>query len=390
MVWFLTTPFLFGDKMTYMNISKYVNVVANKTFDKLPFSEVDALVFSELSYINFDLLVPPDSFMEMGNLIIDDKKATYAGGFTTFQNNNLLQNMMKSKRYSKIKVGRCVSIRDDTKLSQFYAMTFILPNTDMFIVFRGTDTSVVGWKEDLELAYKDKLASHDLAKEYVDSIAHDYPDNKFYVGGHSKGGNLAFYACLYMDEDLLDRLIKGYSFDGPGFRQDIKKLNSFKILGKRLEKYITTNDLIGIIYNNYDNIKVVYSNNSLFLGGHDPFSWKVDNDTLLFDYTKKRSKFSMKNEDALMAWLRSLTDDQKSLAVEVIGSLFGEAETVGDLLKKGIKTITDGKRGLDQYSKEEKRETINIFMRLMKFYAAAFAPRIAQKKEKIPEIDLQK
>ena len=231
-----------------MNINTYIKTFGNKSFKEFPFNEVDGLIFAEMAYINFQLYISSTQLIKLKDLEIKDRKAFYTGSVDYRQNETMINLMRASHRYKDIKVGYCEYCNDDVNYQQFFAFTIVLPNRDLYLSFRGTDTSLLGWKEDFKIAYQDMFPSQLMALSYTNKILEKHPNN-FYLGGHSKGGNLAIYAALYMDEVYRPRMIKATSYDGPGFRQDITKLDSFNELHDRFEKFITFNDVIGVVYN---------------------------------------------------------------------------------------------------------------------------------------------
>ena len=184
-----------------------------------------------------------------------------------------------------------------------------------------------------------------------------------------------------MNPEIRSRLIKAISYDGPGFRQEINKLDSFKAVEDRLVKYLTTNDVIGVVYNKHASTKIVYSR-GILLGGHDPFTWKIHKDGNFY-LTKDRSSQSKKSEEAMMNWLTNMKDDQKQLAVSVLFDYFGESKTIYDLLLNGARILFNGKKSLANYTEAQINEAKNIFRQLGKYYLAAFAPKRAPKEKKI-------
>lgn len=104
---------------------------------------------------------------------------------------------------------------------QFSAITVILPDNTIYVSYRGTDNTLIGWKEDFNMSFKSHIASQISAKEYLENIAKKYPNKKIRIGGHSKGGNLAVYASIFADSEVKKRIINVYNNDGPGFNEDI-------------------------------------------------------------------------------------------------------------------------------------------------------------------------
>ena len=358
-----------------MNIVQYVKQYGNKKFSEFPFNEVDALIFSELSYMNFDMYIKDMHFISLKKLKILDKKNFYFGSVDAYDNRRLLEAMQKSKRYGDVKAGFCRSYIDTHKQNymQFFAMTLIMPDRTAFISYRGTDISILGWKEDLYLAYQASMPGQERAVNYLKEATTLFTGG-FYVGGHSKGGNLAIYSALHMGKKLEKRLIKGYSFDGPGFKKDISHMESYQRINHKLEKFLTTHDMIGVIYNKAQNPKIVYSN-GILLGGHDPFFWSVGRYTGTFNYAKDRSIDSKNSEEALMNWLENESEESKKLAVHILFSIFGESRTIYDVLLNASRLIANRKHLFDDYTQEEKEQAKEIYRRLGRYYLTSYSPK---------------
>ena len=366
-----------------MNIVQYVEKFGDKTFMQLHFNEVDALIFAELAYINFDLYIKEMDFVPIKKLVIKDTKKFYFGSVDARYNRQLLEAMIKSKRYGDVKIGFCRSYVDHDKTLQFFAMTLILPTREAFIAYRGTDITLLGWKEDLFLAYQESMPCQEKALEYLKEATTLFTGG-FYIAGHSKGGNLAIYAALHMGVKLERRLIKAISFDGPGFAKDITKEKSFERIQNKLEKYLTTRDMIGVIYNNAPNPKIVYSLGVL-LGGHDPFFWAVSRTTASFYYAKERSLTSRATEEALMNWLQNENPESKKLAVHILFAIFGNSVTIYDWLLNASRLVANRKHIFDGYTELEVEEAKEIYRRLGRYYLLAYSPRKFLNKRKKSE-----
>ena len=355
-----------------MNIIGYVKKYGNQTFKELPFNDIDALIFSELSYLNFHLIGLKDSFRKINELNIKNKKKFYASSVDAFNNRRLFEAMIKSPRYQDMMVGKAQGKTNRRTNEQFYAITLIFPNGVRFISYRGTDISVAGWKEDLLIAFQDEIPSQKSAIKYLRMILKEY-DGKYYLGGHSKGGNLAMYSALKIGKRREKKIIKVFSFDGPGFKKNIYALESYKRIEHKLEKYLTTHDVIGVIYNKNPNPKIVYSNGVLLVG-HDLFYWTIKNNKPEFVFDKERSKISRDGEYALMSWLNSEDDESKSLAVKVVCDILGDTKTIYDILLNAGRILIKGIKTVGDYTEETKEKAKEIFKRLGKYYLHAYSP----------------
>ena len=359
-----------------MNILGYAKRFSNKTFSELPFNYVDGLILSQLSYVNFNLIIPESGFVKLKTLdkLEDiDTKDLFYGSVDAKNNERILNVMIKSKRYKNIQVGYSRSCFDSDINKQFAAVTFLMPHNIGFISFRGTDITMVGWKEDFYLAYRDSFPGQEDAVDYIKMVTKLF-QGRFYVGGHSKGGNLAIYSCLNMYKKLYPRLINVFSYDGPGFKNSIKEHPNYELLKEKVVKFLTSNDMIGVVYNNIENAKIVYSN-GILLGGHDPFRWMVDPIKVDFVYSKNRSYMSKKYEEALMSWLTEVNDDDKEVVVHVIFEMLGDSKNVYDLLLKGGRLIINGRKTWDQYTPQQRIKARETFKKLGRYFLSSYSPK---------------
>lgn len=127
-----------------------------------------------------------------------------------------------SPRFRAVEVGLYLSEFDPAREMQFAAMTFFYRDAFAFVGFRGTDESIVGWKEDFNMAYAMPVPAQDQASRYLAAAAPYLPE-RIIVGGHSKGGNLAEYAALHAPADVQNRIVRVYNLDGPGFKEDVRE-----------------------------------------------------------------------------------------------------------------------------------------------------------------------
>ncbi|MGN1262230.1 MAG: Mbeg1-like protein [Candidatus Enteromonas sp.] len=369
-----------------MNINTYLRRFGQCTLREMAFNEIDALILSELSYVNFQLVAPSIDEpkvkpLRLKKLVVEDPLAFYRGSVDAISNMTMVKLMMKSRRFKDIKIGFCQNIFEERTVNQFFAMTIFLPTGEAFVAFRGTDTSILGWKEDFYFAFEEAILAQVEALEYVNRMAPYLPE-RFYLGGHSKGGNLSMYAALHMSEELQDRLIRAYSFDGPGFRKSVTGLPRFEAVLPKLSKYITKNDIIGMLFNVMPATKIVVSTGLMF-GGHDPFYWQLEKGRPAFRTVEDTSKSSKRNAKVMMEWLASMSDEDKMLLIQFLFRVFEQRENVYELIVFGIADLVQIPKILRSYSTEERKKIKAMLLALKDFYLDSFrrGKRIMQAKE---------
>lgn len=356
-----------------MNINHYLKKYKDVPLEDLEFNELDSLILSELAYMNLDLYVPrlcDNMFATLSDINITDSKA-FSYGSVDYKNNLRMFELMKSgERFKDLQIGLYKTglvTKNEEKAKQFFAVTFILPNKTMYIAYRGTDITINGWKEDFHMSFMDVIPSQEDALKYAKNVLNKVK-LPYYLGGHSKGGNLAFYVALNLNSKRLEnRLIKAYSFDGPGHKKGFKSFESYKNVKGKLVKYMTNRDIVGMVYNDFRKGATIVSATGILLGGHDPFTWKVNVNKQKF-VRGKRTKLYTNSEVAFNKWLDSISDEDKILACDIIFDLLKDTDTVYDLPKTLGNTIFHGKEIIDSYSDEDKERIKAIIKRLIKEY----------------------
>jgi hypothetical protein len=313
-----------------------------RRFDKKAFCAVDSLVFSQLSYVRFEQIVPPPSRGAKPVRIGDLPRAEHFGAmfrWLSVENNRaLLVALAASPRFRDVLAGGYVSRTDPDIGRQFSAITFILGDGTAYVAFRGTDETFVGWKEDLNMAVFCPVPAQQEAAAYLNETASLLPRSlRLRVGGHSKGGNLAVYAAMTCEPAVQERIAGVYNHDGPGFRKEVTCSPEFRRIEGRIQKTLPKASLIGLLLHDQERYAIVESSVSGLMQ-HDPFSWAVgDGD---FVYTDKLTNGSKIMSRALDQWLGTLTDEKRKVFVD---TLFGVLEASGaasftELSEKGRKS----------------------------------------------------
>ena len=165
--------------------------------------------------------------------------------------------MSNSKRFGTMKATKFVNKIEVENEKQFSAITIIMPDNTLYVSFRGTDNTIVGWKEDFNMSFKSHIASQISAKEYLNMIAELYPNKKIRVGGHSKGGNIAVYSAIFAAPQIIDRIINVYNNDGPGFCEDILETQEYQKMINKVHTYIQQSSIIGRLMNHKEKYTII-------------------------------------------------------------------------------------------------------------------------------------
>lgn len=264
-------------------ILDYVNWRGDLTFEQSPFNEIDALVLCQMSYINFSGFVNNSfdykvTYRELYQRYQDDsnfQKQADLGLIINSKTLDLFKLVGQSDRFGSIKPCGYVQDYSQAKQEQFSAITNVLSDGTVFVAYRGTDDSIVGLKEDFNLALMDEIpAQRDSLAYLKNAIAALRSSFKFRVGGHSKGGNCAIYACAYLDPEEKTALYKIYNNDGPGFTQERLNSENFKSIRSLIESYYPKFSIVGMLFESDSEYQVI-DNDAVLIFQHDLFSWHI-------------------------------------------------------------------------------------------------------------------
>lgn len=345
-------------KGDFQNILDYLDWRGDLTFDQNAFNDVDALIFCQLSYLHFDSLVSSD-FDNFSTLFEVSEKFKDSSGFETRKNLGVMINPLttellfkcaSSRRFCGVKLCGFVDDYDKAREKQFSAVTFLFDEKKeakygfsgrtkkAFVAFRGTDDTLVGWKEDFNLAFMESVPAQEDAASYLFNAMNSKSLKKyrFYAGGHSKGGNLAIYSAANLDEKSKERILNIYNFDGPGFSEKDLESGKFLSIKPKIVSVFPQMSMIGMLFHHYDDFKVVFSSEKLVMQ-HDPFSWLVlGADFVLKDSLENGSEIFFRSFNI---WFENLEKKQRENFVETVFSLLDstKARTNTELSRKLVR-----------------------------------------------------
>ena len=337
-----------------MNINDYIDEYGDKTFTERPFNEVDSLVFAELASLNFEKLM---GFTAPEKTLVDlsvHKKVLIEHTYFSKGNLLLIKNAATSTRFQKVKVGWAQSYYSEEEVVQFAAVTFQLDDGTAIVTFRGTDESIVGWKEDFNMAFLPEIPAQGLAVEYLKKVAAE-ETGKLIVCGHSKGGNLAVYSSVFSEEAIRNRIIAIYNHDGPGFHEKIFTKPEYVALKERMFKFVPHDSLVGVLLEHENDYKVVPSK-SASIGQHNPFMWKVKNKYNFKE--KRRTTLGSKRVDRSMCnFVNGLDLEQRKTFVNGLFAVIegSGAKYVYELRKKPLRRMLKMAKAYFALSGEEKK-----------------------------------
>lgn len=320
------------------------------------FNEVDGLVFSAFSYLRFGDLVGDDfqsfvTIQELSRQFFCGSQEEQNSRIRTEKDKMLLQLMGNSKRYGSLPVISHRSILDQEIEVQFAAYTIGLERGLYAVIFRGTDHTLVGWKEDMNLGFMDELPGQKYAMEYLKEATRALR-GRFIVCGHSKGGNLSLYSGASLDGRTQRRLVDVYNYDGPGFVQKFLETPGYQAIIPKIHTFVPQSSVVGMLLEHEEPYQVVKSSN-MGISQHEPYSWEMEGPAFLtVDSVDSGSRFV---DTSLRSWLAGLSkEDREEFVTAVYGIIMdAKPEKITDLTKpQTIMSILKKLNQADMQTKE--------------------------------------
>ena len=315
------------------DVFDYIRWRGDLTFSQDPPNAVDALIFSGLAYVQYggEVEAHPERPVSL--------KAAAEDFFCLEDHENRSrvqkdQDLLAAAAVS-VRFGNCriCMYRDQLipeQETQFAAMTFLLDDGSMFIAFRGTDNSLVGWKEDFNMTFQQTIPAQRLALNYVREAALEHL-RPIHIGGHSKGGNLAVFAAARSSPMLRERIVQVFNHDGPGFTKYLMGDPGYLAMVPKIRTYIPQSSVIGMLLEHEEPYTVIRSK-SVGLLQHDLYTWNVmGREFLPMEEITEGSQFA---DATIKAWFASMTSQERNQLVDVMFGLLssGGADSVQELL----------------------------------------------------------
>ena len=332
------------------NVCDYVKWRGDLNLEQSEFNEIDNLILSRFSYFPFDNIIKENEIVTIKEL---------------------------SERFKKQDVSKLPILwKDDVDLfplmgeskKQFSAITVLMPDNTIFVSYRGTDNTIVGWKEDLNMSFKSHIASQISAKKYLEMIAVEYPDKKIRIGGHSKGGNIAVYAATFVSNEIKDRIMNVYNNDGPGFCDDVIETPEYQEMIKKVHTYIPQSSVIGRLMNHREKYTVVESVQKGIMQ-HDLYSWEVlGKEFVTLEEVTNGSEFVDKT---IKEWLENVEPAKREQVIDVVFDILNmtDAQTMKELKNNwfsSAKTMMASYKNIDKDTKDMIWQTLNELFKVAK------------------------
>ena len=338
-------------------LTDYIAWLGDVSFDAKPLNEVDALIMCVISYFDLGPAMDPSG----GTFYLKDCVKVENSGKLGLKitggdlgNSDIFKAAAESARFGDLVITRFADQLDPEKDLQFSAVVLSWKDKFSFIAYRGTDDTLVGWKEDFMIAYTQTQAQK-LALEYATAAINGKPtartgrmsaslmgkksrrsDKRWYIGGHSKGANLAMYAaCMLSDKDL-SKLERVFVLDGPGFAPEVLDGELLKRIDSKATRIIPEYSVIGrLVEPQLTDTRIVQSAFDGFMQ-HSLASWGVYHGGLaLSEMTEPKDRWI---NETLKTWIEGMPVETRQTFVNELfaGLMAGGAQTVPELMSGGL------------------------------------------------------
>lgn len=339
------------------NIMDYISWRGDLSFEQAQFNEVDNLILACFSYVNLDgisavtkqkgigLKKLTKEFMKLHTMkeLEADKSFIRLAPF-------MMMEMAKSVRFGKCVVRNYVNDIVTEAEQQFAAMEIVLEDGTSYVSFRGTDDTIIGWKEDFNLS-TGVVPAQKRAIEYLQKIS-EHTDGMLRVGGHSKGGNLAIYGSV-MCKSAHEKILEIYSNDGPGFSREFQELPEMKEMMPKIIRIIPEYSIIGTLLE-HEKEPVIVASSSKGLLQHDAFSWEVQGPALV--RRDSLNKTALRFIEILHKWIDGMDTEQKRLLIEDLFATLQASgyENLSEVQSGGLKSLAAMVKRVEKFAPESR------------------------------------
>lgn len=372
------------------NMLDYLQWRGDLGLDVKPMNDIDALLFARLAYMPWDNIVPErfDASAPLGEAALAVLAADRAGSVVPAlekEDVQLLTLTTESARLRDLGLTGFVNVFDPLRQEQFAAVTALLPDGGALIAFRGTDGTLVGWKEDFNMAFSATVPAQEEAVRYVREAAQS-ARGALVLCGHSKGGNLAVYAGAFCPEEIQARIVAVRNFDGPGFGRETIESPGFARILPRARTYLPESSVVGMLLEHEEDFTIVDSR-SLGIFQHNTFLWEIVRDGFVTVESRTNSSFLI--DRTLKEWVKAMSPaDRERLINGLYGALSAtKGATVRDVM--GGRHTISALRAIGDMDEETRKlmfSALRILKSSLKITLPAFFDnlRVAETLERIP------
>lgn len=337
------------------------------TFRQAGFNPVDNLILTTVAYLFFDPVYK-------GKPVTLQKAAKDFSQVTAGQKDmrvesdeKLLYAMAATSRFGNLPLLDYVNKFDREREEQFAAMCFGIDEEKVFVAFRGTDNSLIGWKEDFNMGFLSAVPAQLSAVEYMNYVGGKF-GGELVVGGHSKGGNLACYGAAFCAREVQERVTYTYNNDGPGFQENVTTQPGFQAIQGKIHTFVPQTSIIGMLLDHENDYTVIHSTQTGILQ-HDPYTWEVlGRDFIRLEKVDAGSRIL---DGTMKKWLGNMEPEQRGVFVNTLFEMLmsTKAESIQQLpmsLLKNAGGLAKSYMKEDAETKEAMTEAMKLLLKSAK------------------------
>ena len=349
------------------NLFDYLTWRGDLSLEQVPLGPVDALILTAVCYVDFEGFVPsgPEqtvTLRQAAACFLSLSREEQLLRIRSRTDLELLERLSKSPRFAQLYISSYEDRLEEESELQFSAMAFSLGRQGTFLAYRGTDNSLVGWKEDFNMSFQDSVPAQWMARDYLERCAGWFP-GPLILGGHSKGGNLAVFAASMCRPQLRARIKSVYTHDGPGFTDLVMEQEGYRQLLPRIRNFVPESSVVGMLLEHQEPYIVVKSR-SIGVFQHDPYSWEVlGSDFIRLEDVSEGSRML---DQTLKNWLAGLSAEERSHFVDTIYDMLQttQADRIQELVKP--KNLYQILQAIKNESGENRRQVAAALGQLVK------------------------
>lgn len=365
----------------------YLEKVENLTFDQEPLNILDKVCINEIGYLTYEKWLTPNDLKKP--IILHD----YAEGkelnpdysfMVTEERVELAEAMVRSKRFAGLHLSNYRSVLDKEVEKQFAAMIFSLPELDYHqLVFRGTDDSVIGWKEDFQLTYSREIPAHRSAMTFLEDHLPNL-SGRITVSGHSKGGNLALYSAVQSSTALREKIAELLLLDSPGLMKSLLEKPSYQELKARMTVIRPQDSVVGVMLY-WDRPAQLVAAEGIGFAQHNALSWEVDLAANDFAYEDQPTELSQRLEETFQEWIETLPKQQLKQGFDLVFDTILDSgiESLDDIGIQALPQIGQMLQEFGNLSDKQKRVLQDGFNQLLWIFWKS-----GNKKTSLPKLEL--
>ena len=369
------------------NLIDYLEKVKELTFDQEPLNILDKVCINEIGYLTYEKWLTASDLKKSINLhdFAEGKELNPDYSFmVTKERVELAEAIVRSRRFASLSLSNYRSVLDKEVEKQFAAIIFSLPELDDHqLVFRGTDDSVIGWKEDFQLTYSREIPAHRSAMTFLEDHLPNL-SGRITVSGHSKGGNLALYSAVQSSTSLREKIAELLLLDSPGLMKSLLEKPSYQELKAKMTVIRPQDSVVGVMLY-WDRPAQLVAAEGIGFAQHNALTWEVDLVANDFVYEDQPTELSQRLEETFQEWIETLPNQELKQVCDLVFDTILDSgiESLDDIGIQALPQIGQMLQEFGNLSDKQKKVLQDGFNQLLSIFWKS-----GDKKSSLPKLEL--